>query len=304
MKIKTRQKRFSVSFTASVAAHLLLALFVTMNTTDNPLPKKQAPQIMDVVLLDPEKTPSKNKPKDAKAISNRSAEGSSKNAKDRTTRSARSPAPGQQKQQRKPTPPQRPKNPPPVPPQQAKQRTKTLARRNLKMDSMIPPEPAKKPTPRKERKMPQKPISMANLMPSTTALAQLSRDFEREKRMKQLLSKEADIPINTREAKFAPYAQSLVRALEEQWRPGQANYRDFSEDDRRVLMRVTIEHNGALGGIEILRPSKLPQVTESAIEAIHASAPFKPLPSAWGLDRANFFLTFEVIEDRFVFKSL
>jgi TonB family protein len=136
------------------------------------------------------------------------------------------------------------------------------------------------------------------------ALSELSRDFQRERRMKQKLNREADVPINTREAKYAPYAQSLVRVLEEQWRPGQANYQEFPEEARRSLMRLTIESNGDLGGVEILRPSPIPQINESALRAIQSAAPFRPLPSSWGLDRVSFYLTFEVVEDKFVFRPM
>ncbi|MFQ5581353.1 MAG: TonB family protein [Mariprofundaceae bacterium] len=297
------KRRLSISFAASVTAHILLAAFITLMQTDMPLKKKQQPEIMDVVLLDPETKPSKTPPKDAKTISNRSAQGASKDAKDRVTRAAKGPLVGQKQQKPKPALPRLPKQPPPSPTQKPQQRTRTLAKRDLKLQSDLPPEKprkkTRKPTPRKPQDIP-----LANLMPSTMALAQLSREFERERRMKQMLSREADIPISTREAKYAPYAQALVQALEEQWRPGRANYDEYAEQARRVLMRITIEHNGELGQLEILRPSPLPQLNESAIAAIHAAAPFKPLPSAWGLDRATFYLTFEVIEDRFVFKTL
>jgi len=136
------------------------------------------------------------------------------------------------------------------------------------------------------------------------ALAELSRDFERERRLKKMLSREADIPINTREAKFAPYAHLLVRALEEQWRPGQANYREHSAEERRSLIRLTIERNGSLSRVEILRPSPIRQLNDSAVAAIHAAAPFRPLPRSWGLDRVSFYLTFEVVGDRFVFRTM
>lgn len=296
------KKRLSISFSASVTVHVLLALFITVMHTDKPLPKKQQPEIMDVVLLDPETKSSKTPPKDAKTISDRSAEGASKNAKDRVTRAAKAPIAGQKQQRPKPVPPRMPRQPPPMPTQKQQQRTRTLARRGLSLQSDLPPEKARK----KPRRQPPRPqdIPLSNLMPSSTALAQLSRDFERERRMKQMLSREADIPISTREAKYAPYAQALVRVLEEQWRPGQANYEAYTEKERRVLMRITIENNGELSALEILRPSPLPQLNESAVAAIHAAAPFRPLPSAWGLDRATFYLTFEVIGDRFVFKSL
>ena len=164
----------------------------------------------------------------------------------------------------------------------------------------------KKPKTDRSKTKPKDPsnVPLSNLMPSAMALSQLSRDFERERRMKQKLTKEADVSINTRQAKYAPYAQALVRALEEQWRPGQANYEQFAEEARRSLIKLTIEKNGDLAGIEILRPSPIPQINNSAIEAINAAAPFKVLPSSWGLDRVNFYLTFEVIEDRFVFRPM
>ncbi len=145
---------------------------------------------------------------------------------------------------------------------------------------------------------------MANLMPSSMAMAELSRDFARERRLKTMLAHEADIPINTRKVKFAPYAHLLVRALEEQWRPGQANYSQYPVEERRALMRLTIERDGSLGGVEILRPSPIRQLNESAVAAIHAAAPFRPLPRSWGLDRVSFYLTFEVLGDRFVFRRM
>lgn len=134
-------------------------------------------------------------------------------------------------------------------------------------------------------------------------MAELSRDYARERRLKKMLSREADIPINTREAKYAPYAHQLVRALEEQWRPGQANYANHDEDERRALLRLTIEKDGSLGGIEIIRPSPILPLNDSAIAAIHAAAPFRPIPSIWGLDRVSFYLTFEVLDGRFVFRQ-
>jgi len=304
VNIKGSQKRLSVSFAASMTVHLLLALVITLVATDKPIPKKQAPEIMDVVLLDPETTPKKNPSKDAKTISNRSAEGGNSKAKDRRTRTAKAPITGPQ-QKRKPTPDM------PTPPKQAQmptpkqnQRTRTLAKRDLKLAPNQPPEMPKKPT-KKVAEPNFKNIPLSNLMPSSMALAELSRDFERERRMKQFLNKEADIPVNTKEAKYAPYMQSMVRSLEEQWRPGgRSDFAQFPEDARKLLMRITIESNGSLSNLEILRPSPINALNDSAIAAIHAAAPFKPLPSSWGLDRVHIPLIFEVFEDKFVFRQL
>jgi len=300
INIKPQQQRFSFSFAASLAVHILLAVLITTADHDKPLPKKEQPQIMDVTLLDETKKPPKKAPKDARTIANRNAVGSSKNAQDKITRQAKAPMAGQQRSP-KPAPPKQPKTPPPAPTKP--QRTRMLAKRGPA------PEPRKttkkrKPVKHKKRVKPRKQVPLANLMPSAMALSQLSRDFARERHMKQKLSREADIPINTRQVKYAPYAHALVRALEEQWRPGQARYDEFSADARQALVKLTIEHDGSLGGVEILRPSPIAQINESAIEAIHMAAPFKVLPSSWGLDRVSFYLTFEVIEDRFVFRPM
>jgi len=303
-----------------VTAHILLAILISVASADKPLPKKDTPQIMDVVLLDEKKTPPTKASRDAETIANINATGGDRQAQDRRTREAHAPVVGQQHMPQ-PALPRQPRTPPTPPTQQ--QRPRMLARRDDMPDEQQSrkitrraekkePEPPEK-KPRKidkpvEKKEPEPPeerrVPLSSLMPSAMALAELSHDFERERRMKQKLNRQADIPINTQEAKYAPYAQALVRALEEQWRPGQANYSQFSEEARRALIRLTIERNGDLGGIEILRPSPIPEINESATRAIQAAAPFKVLPSSWGLDRVSFYLTFEVIEDRFVFRPM
>ncbi len=299
-KINTEQRRVGASLIASIVAHVLLMVFIGFVDDEKPLPKKHTPQIMDVVLLDEEKTPSKKAPEDAKTMSNRSASGGSSSAQDRMTRQARAPMPSQQQHKPKPVAPQQPKTPP-IPNQQ--QLTRLLAKRGTTADSSLSNKREKQSKSEEPAKQATQ-VPLANLMPSAMALSQLSRDFQREKRMKQKLTREADIPINTRQAKYAPYAQALVRALEEQWRPGQANYEEFAEDARRSLIKLTIDSSGDLAGVEILRPSPIAQINNSAIEAIHAAAPFKVLPSSWGLDRVSFYLTFEVVEDRFVFRPM
>ncbi len=301
MQLKTEQKRMSLSFAASVAAHAALVLLIAFAHVDKPLPKKQKPQIMDLVMLDPQTTPKEKPPKDAETAANVNAAGGSSEAKDKTTRMARAPMASSKPQPRKPKPPQpqMPKTPPPASPEQ---RVRTLARRGMELENE--PKTNRKPVekPAQKETLPQIPLS--NLLPSSTALAQLSSDFQREKRMKQMLNREADIPINTRQEKYAPYAHALVQALEEQWRPGQADYGKYPDDQRKAMIRLTIEHDGSLGNVEIMRPSPLAQINESAIRAIHDAAPFKPLPSSWGLDRVSFYLTFEVVEDHFVFRAL
>ncbi len=308
---KPQQQRFTLALAASLAVHLLLAVLFVATEHDKPLPKKETPHIMDVVLLDDHKTPSKKANKDARTISNKNAKGSSSNARDRMTRKARAPMPAKAQQKRAKADPRqtiskqsitKPK-PRPAPEKPKEKRSSVIAKRSEKPEHRKPiktPKAVKKKLVEKPRKQ----VPLANLMPSAMALSQLSQDFQRERRMKQKLSREADIPINTRQVKYAPYARSLVRALEDQWRPGKAKYEEYSDRARQSLIKLTIEHDGSLGGIEILRPSPIPQINESAIKAIQAAAPFKILPSSWGLDRVSFYLTFEVVENGFVFRQM
>jgi len=307
---KPQQRRFTLALLASIAAHILLAVFIVSTTHDKPLPKKETPQIMDVVLLDDTKKPSKKANKDARTIANKNAIGSSRNAKDHLTRRAKAPMAAKPHLAKKPAP--QPKKPVIKPqPKAASKKIKKapptlIAKRSAKpvyKKTPVKQKPKRKPVKKKVIK-PRKLVPLANLMPSAMALSQLSQDFERERRMKQNLSREADIPINTKQVKYAPYAHGLIRALEEQWRPGQADYEEYAAGARRSLIKLTIEHDGSLGGIEILRPSPIPEINESAIRAIQAAAPFKVLPSSWGLDRVSFYLTFEVVENGFVFRSM
>jgi len=289
----------------SICLHIAVAFSISLKHHTSPPAHKATPQFTDVVLLDPNKYKTSKPPKDAKTIANQSAVGGKQSARDHITRNAKAPAPIRQAshtEMRPPSPPQQHKTQAP----QANKQARILSQHNNKslQKQLLKQAPSHHKTKHTQQRSQPRAIPLASLMPSNMALSELSRDFERERRMKQMLSKEADIPINTKEAKYAPYAHSLVHALEEQWRPGQADYQRFAERARQVLMRLTIEANGDLGGVEILRASPISVLNDSAIKAIHDAAPFKPLPSSWGLDRASFYLTFEVIDNQFVFRTM
>jgi len=309
---KLQQQRFSIALLASIAAHVLLAVFIVVADHDKPLPKKDTPHIMDVVLLDDVKKPIKKANKNARTISNQNAAGSSLSAKDRLTRKAKAPLPAKTKPLKPKPKPKQPAKPviakpqPKVTPAKPKETRPRLIAKSSPQPVYKSPIKTQKPVQKKKAaEKPRQHVPLASLMPSAMALSQLSQDFERERRMKQKLRREADIPINTRQVKYAPYAQGLVRALESQWRPNKhIRYEEYSDKQRQSLVKLTIEHDGSLVGIEILRPSPIMEINKSAIKAIKAAAPFKILPSSWGLDRVSFYLTFEVVENGFVFRSM
>lgn len=73
--ISPEGRRWSISFVASVTCHVLLAMLITWQYINRPLPRHPLPQSMDVVLLNPQKSHQSKPPKKAKAISNLNAEG-------------------------------------------------------------------------------------------------------------------------------------------------------------------------------------------------------------------------------------
>lgn len=140
-----------------------------------------------------------------------------------------------------------------------------------------------------------RPLSPAEVPPSPIALQQLAREFEREQQLKQMLSREIDIPINSKDPRFAPYAADLRRQIEKKLAtapfPVHANIEKLSDIDRQVLIKLTVEQNGEPGGIEVLRPSSIAKFNDIVINAIKGAAPFRPLPTSWGADRARFYMT-------------
>jgi TonB family protein len=298
------KKKFLLALIASILVHAFLLWLIQISEPDIQLNKKSPPNIMDVVLLDDTQKKSRNETNDAKVLANKNNLGKQQDALDKTNRRQRIPTAPQPAPRNKPTPiiPAQPKNPA-LPPKQSKERARIIARKNEESSLTLNPN-----TDFKEDKNSNNPpapdFSKLNLNPTFSALSQLDKDFARERRMKQLTSKEADIDINTRESKFAPYAQGLVSALEEQWNPAVLSYEKLSQDKRRVLIRVSIDLSGELVDIKVLRASPSPELTSSAVEAVYRAAPFKPLPSSWGLERANFFFVFEVVENRLVFRTL
>ena len=163
--IKPQQKRFSFSFAASLAVHILLAVLITTVENDKPLPKKEQPQIMDVTLLDDKKKLAKKPVKDARTMANQNAIGSSRNAKDKLTRQARTPMAGRPNKPR-PAVPSQPKTPPPTP--SKPQRTRMLATRGPEPDHAKTSR-KHKPAKHQKREKPRKPVPVTKHMPTYAA---------------------------------------------------------------------------------------------------------------------------------------
>ncbi len=305
-KEQGQSSRLLIAFVLSMAIHAALAWFLTTQRVQPVVPEKQEQQIMDVVLLDESQPSLHQQPSNAQTVSNKNSKGHQQDAQDNMTRASRSPLVNQRQKRIKEAQPLLPKQAKKhvLPKQQTKENTRILTRADADALALLNAE-QQAPTTKKNVLAPAPPyIPMSELLSLGSAVSEISRDVQREKRMKQMMSQEDDIGINTTEAKYAPYAQGLVRALEEQWRPAHDDLKSLQPHERQVVMRVTIEHNGRLGNIHILQSSPSAQLNDSAVSAVHGSAPFKSLPSSWGLERAHFYFVFEVVDDQFVFRTL
>ncbi|MDX8377425.1 MAG: TonB C-terminal domain-containing protein [Mariprofundales bacterium] len=281
--------RWFFSLLASVLVHVLLLILLLslLFSAKTPTPNKQMP-ILDVVLLkqllEQQKIPP---PKIVDAVANINATGgnSSDNRITRTT------------------------IPIPLPTQTTRAKQKEHQKQKYVQKRIM------KTVPTSSNKIPKQTID-STTKPTTKpitptlpdlnfSLADANRIEQQKQRSQQRASnnkREAEISVNTRRAKYVPYVHELVRKLEEQWRPADNNYNNYREKDRQVYMRITIESDGSLGGIDMLRPSLLSGLNASALRAVRDAAPFRTLPSSWGLDRVHFRLVFEVVEDRFIFR--
>jgi len=290
-------RTFYIALVVSVVIHLLVIQLFSFQHEKSQKEKKQPKQeVMDVSLLSPEKVEEQPKPEQAQAISNKNqrAKKEEKEFKEKP-QIAKSPKPKPASHQSK----KETVNPK----HQQEKRVEKNKVNVAQKDSDIPVKKVEAST-KAEKKY--KNIDPTNFNLSNSAInniVQQSQHTQREHRLQSMLSSEADIPINTREEKYAPYAHALVRALEEQWRPSDEDYQVYSERDRQVLLRITINRKGVLESVKILRPSPIDSLNQSALKALRDAAPYRPLPVSWGFDRVSFKLTFQVIEDRAVFRT-
>ncbi|MDQ6961392.1 MAG: TonB family protein [Mariprofundaceae bacterium] len=277
-------KTLAITIVVSILLHLLfMQLFsYEQEKQQQKVEKKPEKTIMDVALLAPEVPKKKEEPKKAAAIADKN-----------------------QKVEKEPEKKVlRPKKEPQKKPVEAvkKERKKVQSPKPKQPDKVE--EQVNQVVKKEAEKKLYKPLSEINLDPSSDSINKIAQQKPQQHRLKSMLSSEANIPINTREEKYAAYAHALVVALEEQWQPGKDDYQAYPEMDRRVLLRITINRKGQLERVVILRASPLEHLNKSALKALRDAAPYRPLPLSWGFDRVSFRLSFEVIDDRATFRTL
>lgn len=90
------------------------------------------------------------------------------------------------------------------------------------------------------------------------------------------------ITFDTREFKYQAYMRRLKERIERIWEyPPEAARRGIHGD---LIIEFTINKNGTLGDVELLRGSGYPDLDKAAMQALKDGQPYWPLPDEWRRD--------------------
>ncbi|MBQ8169079.1 TonB C-terminal domain-containing protein, partial [bacterium] len=76
-----------------------------------------------------------------------------------------------------------------------------------------------------------------------------------------------------REPDFGPYMRDLQRRIKMNWDPPKGN------ESKRVVLLFKIAKDGRLLSCSVFKSSGLPNADKAALNAVHLTAPFRPLPA-------------------------
>lgn len=99
---------------------------------------------------------------------------------------------------------------------------------------------------------------------------------------KEALRKDNTVTFDTKEFRYQPYMARLKDKIEKAWEyPPDAAARGIYGD---LDIQFTINKNGGLDNVELLKTSGHRSLDEAALSALRNAAPFFPLPGEWGRD--------------------
>ncbi len=90
-----------------------------------------------------------------------------------------------------------------------------------------------------------------------------------------------------REPDFGPYMRELQRRIKMNWDPPKGN------ESKRVVLLFKIAKDGRLLSCSVFKSSGLPSADKAAINAVQATAPFKPLPAEFKGQHIDIQFTFD-----------
>ena len=90
-----------------------------------------------------------------------------------------------------------------------------------------------------------------------------------------------------REPDFGPYMRELQRRIKMNWDPPKGN------ESKRVVLLFKIAKDGRLLSCSVFKSSGLPNADKAAINAVQATAPFRPLPAEFKGNSIDIQFTFD-----------
>lgn len=90
-----------------------------------------------------------------------------------------------------------------------------------------------------------------------------------------------------REPDFGPYMRELQRRIKMNWDPPKGN------ESKRVVLLFKIAKDGRLLSCSVFKSSGLPGADKAAINAVQATAPFRPLPAEFKGQSIDIQFTFD-----------
>lgn len=90
-----------------------------------------------------------------------------------------------------------------------------------------------------------------------------------------------------KEPDFGPYMRELQRRIKRNWNPPRGN------KSKRVVLVFKLGRDGRLLSLKVDAPSGNPESDHAALEAVKASAPFRPLPAEYRGNDVDIQFTFD-----------
>lgn len=111
------------------------------------------------------------------------------------------------------------------------------------------------------------------------------------------VTEEENVSLNTTEFKYYAYFSHIKRQIELAWNyPMEAQKRN---EGGRLTLVFTIESNGNVSSVTLLRSSGYQLLDEYAIKAVRYASPFNPIPASIGTKRLRITANFEYITSLF-----
>ncbi len=233
----------------AVVLHAMIILGITFGLHDNPLPEDILPTLD--ITVSSNRTPP---PDEADYLAQTSQDGGGNvSEKIKPTQAIPEQAPAAAQQQARATPKQ--------------VVTTDVAEIKLKQDDTEIPD-TEEPD-----------ITAAELIERSMEMVNLNEQLNESMRAYAQRPRQIYVSARTQEYKYANYMSEWVRKVE---RVGNLNYPDAARREGisgKLMMDVTLNADGTVRKISILRPSGHPVIDEAAIRIVNLAAPFPPFPA-------------------------